>query len=124
MSEMEEKLGAILGNPQMMQKIMALAQSIETGAPQAEEIPKPVKKTESPKNPSLLDIDPRLIQSLTDIIKKSGMDQNQTTLLHALSPYLSRNRIGKLERAMQAARMAGAASIFLNSGGLQLLRGR
>lgn len=124
MSEMEEKLGAILGNPQMMQKIMALAQSIETGASQAEEIPKPVKKTESPKNPSLLDIDPRLIQSLTDIIKKSGMDQNQTTLLHALSPYLSRNRIGKLERAMQAARMAGAASIFLNSGGLQLLRGR
>ena len=28
MSEMEDQLGAILGNPQMMEKIMSLAQSL------------------------------------------------------------------------------------------------
>ena len=30
MSEMEEKLGAILSNPQLMQQIMSMAQSLNT----------------------------------------------------------------------------------------------
>ena len=58
------------------------------------------------------------------LAQKSGTDQNQQALLHALSPFLSHSRIHKLERAMQASRMAGAASAFLNAGGLQMLRGR
>ena len=55
---------------------------------------------------------------------QTGIDSNQKSLLHALSPYLSTNRVQKLERAMQAARLAGAASAFLNAGGLQMLTGR
>ena len=55
---------------------------------------------------------------------QSGIDSNQKTLLRALSPYLSAYRMQKLERAMQAAKLAGAASGFLNAGGLQMLTGR
>lgn len=119
MSELEEKLGSILNNPQLMQQIMGMAQAL--GASQPKEEPK--QATEQPTL-QLPNIDPKMLQSLAGITRQGGMDTNQQALLKALSPYLSRDRVAKLERAMRAARMAGAASAFLNAGGLQLLSGR
>ena len=119
MSEMEQKLGAILNNPQMMQQIMSLAQSLGTNPaePKNQAPPEPVV-------PAIPDIDPKVLQSIGNLLKHGGIDRNQTALLSALSPYLSRDRICRLERAMQASRMAGAASAFLGAGGLQMLGGR
>ena len=48
MSELEDKLGAILGNPQMMQQIMAMAQSMGGNA-HAEQ-----KQEQSPAAPANL----------------------------------------------------------------------
>ncbi len=112
MSEMEEKLGAILNNPQMMQQIMSMAQAMSAGQPSQSPPPKPQESSPA------LPMDPRMLQSLAGIAQKSGVDRNQQTLLQALSPYLSKDRISKLERAMRAAKMAGLASSFLNSGAL------
>ena len=96
MSELEEKLGSILSNPQMMQQIMSMAQAMgQSSGPQ----PDSAAQAES-------------------------VDSDQQALLHALSPYLSDNRVKKLERAMRAAKMAGLASTLLNSGALQNLLGR
>lgn len=120
MNEMEEKLNAVLSNPQMMQQIMSLAQSLGASQPQRSEPPSPPRQESAP----FPNMDPRMLQSIAGIAQKSGTDQNQQALLHALSPFLSHSRIHKLERAMQASRMAGAASAFLNAGGLQMLRGR
>lgn len=116
MSEMEEKLGAVLNNPQLMQQIMAMAQSLSAG--QKEEPPKAAKPEPS------AGLDPALLSSLAGLAKQNNVDQNQHALLQALSPYLSRERVGKLERAMRAARMAGMASSFFQAGGLQMLTGR
>lgn len=115
MSEMEEKLGAILNNPQMMQQILTMAQSLGSG----QSNPKEVQNSDSPGNPSAPSFDPKLLQGLAGFAQQTGVDSNQQSLLHALSPYLSQGRIYKLERAMRAARMAGVASSFLNSGVLQ-----
>jgi len=41
MDELENKLGAILGNPEMMQKIMAMAQSLGSEAPKDHPSPPP-----------------------------------------------------------------------------------
>ena len=120
MSEMEENLGAILSNPQIMQQIMALAQSMGAGSTESKPQPPP----ESAASHIIPDMDPRMLQKVASLLKQSGVDRNQTALLSALSPYLSRDRITRLERAMQAARMAGAASSFLSAGGLQMLGGR
>lgn len=121
MSEMEEKLGAILNNPQMMQQIMAMAQAMGSTQPKKEEERKPEP---SPAPAAVPNLDPRLLQSLAGMSQQGNVDKNQQALLRALSPYLSRDRVSKLERAMRAARMAGIASTFLNSGGLQMLTGR
>ena len=117
MSELEEKLGTVLNNPQLMQQILSLAQSLGAQQPPAEEEKEPSK----PTAPAL---DPRLLQSLTGMVRQGSVDSDQQALLNALCPYLSRDRVGKLERAMRAARLANAASAFLSAGGLQMLTGR
>lgn len=114
MSELEDKLGSVLANPQLMQQIMSMAQSL--GSSQAPEEPK------QPSAPSLPD--PQLMQSLAGIARQGSVTSNQQALLSALTPYLSRDRVSRLERAMRAAGMAGAASAFLSAGGLNLLSGR
>ena len=115
MSELEEKLNSLLSNPQMMQQIMSLAQSIHTE-------PREPAREAAGNNFSLPD--PAMLQNLTQAAGQMAVDSNQQALLQALSPYLSQQRVQKLERAMQAAKMAGAASLFLNAGGLQMLTGR
>lgn len=118
MEEMQEKLGAILSNPQLMQQIMSMAQSMGQSSSPA---PEPESK---PSATSMPEIDLSMVQKLSGLAGQSGIDKEQQALLRALGPYLSRDRVSKLEKAMRAAKMAKFASAFLNSGGLQLLTGR
>ena len=114
MDGMEEKLGAILNDPNMMQQIMAMAQSLGNSAPE--------KQQEEKKSGQA--VDTAMLQKVSGILGNSGVDQQQKLLLQALSPYLSRDRVTKLENAMRAAKMAKLASSFLGNGGLQNLMGR
>lgn len=105
MDDLENKLGSILNNPEMMGKIMQLAQSL--GGEQEQE----------QKPPSgFPDIDISMLQKLSGAARQAGIDPNQKSLLSALAPYISSRRISKLEKAMRAAKMAGMAGIFLNAG--------
>ena len=69
-------------------------------------------------------IDPALLQKIMGIAGQTGIDSNQRALLSALRPYLSGHRLGKLEKAMRAAKLASLASTFLGNGGLSILTGR
>lgn len=115
MEGMEEKLGSILNNPQLMQQIMSMASSLS--APQPE--PEP-----APHVSSLPDFDPAMIQKLMSLAGNLTVNDNQKALLLALRPYLTEVRIQKLERAMRAAKLANVASAALNSGALSFLTGR
>lgn len=118
MSEMEDKLGAILGNPDMMQKIMSMAQSLNQAQPQTDTRPQPQQETPA------VNFDPAMLQRIAAMAGQTGIDRDQQALLNALSPYLSKHRIEKLEKAMRAAKLAGLASSALGNGGLQALLGR
>ena len=122
MDEMEQKLGAILSNPQMMQQIMSMAQAFapaQEASPAQQPAPPP-----QPPAPAMPNIDPAMLQKLAGIAGQSGIDREQQALLKALSPYLSRDRIARLERAMRAAKTAKLASTVLGQGGLSFLTGR
>lgn len=121
MEDMQNQMNAILSNPEMMQKIMSMAQTL--GQSQNSEQPKAQKNVET-NAPVLPDIDLSLVKKLSGLAGQSNIDNNQRTLLRALTPYLARDRISKLERAMRAAKMANIASAFLGQGGLQLHTGR
>lgn len=107
MDDMQQKLDAILGNPEMMSQLMQMAQSL--GGPASP--PPPPQQTAAPPA-----IDPAMLQKIMGIAQQSGIDGNQLGLLQALSPYLSHDRIGKLEKAMRAAKLARLATSFLGSG--------
>ena len=106
MDELENKLGAILGNPEMMEKIKSLAQSMGQSAPKSDAAPAQQASAAFP------DIDIGMLQRLSGLAGQSNIDKNQRTLLGALRPYLSQVRINKLERAMRAAKMASMAGIL------------
>ncbi|MBQ7416264.1 MAG: hypothetical protein IJW14_04425 [Oscillospiraceae bacterium] len=112
MSEMEDKLNSVLSNPQMMQQIMAMAQSMNAQPAQTEPPP-------TPKNEGFPEIDMGMLKKLSGLAGQSSIDKDQQTLLKALGPYLSRERIKKLEKAMRAARMARMASTLIGSGALK-----
>ena len=112
MEDMESKLNAILGNPQMMQQIMSLAQNLNTS--------EPPPKQEAPvqEASAFPEIDLSMIQKLSGFAGSSSIDKDQQHLLKALGPYLSQMRIQKLEKAMRAAKMARLAISVLGSGTL------
>ena len=120
MSELDDKLGAILGNPQLMQQIMNMAQSLG----QAD--PSPPSKQEIPVESGAVspEFDPAIVSKIMSLAGKSKIDRNQRTLLDALEPYLSRQRLQKLEKAMRAAKLADVASGLLQSGAIPFLSGR
>lgn len=102
MEDMESKIGAILGNPEMMQQIMAMAQQFQAPPEQSP----PIQNQ---------DADFSMLQKLAPLIGKTRIDGNQQALLQALGPYLSSQRIAKLQKAMRAAKLAGMASLVLGS---------
>ena len=102
MDELDQKLGQILGNPQLMGTIMELASSLGAGS-----TPGPSADAPAPGM----------------IPEPAGIDDNQQALLRALTPYVSPGRVSRLEKAMRAAKMARLASAFLGSGGWGLLTG-
>lgn len=111
MDNLEEKLTGLLRDPEAMQKIMTMAQSLSAAVPQ--EASPPPQGGESPLP------DPVMLQRLAGLMGQSGIDTQQKNLLHALRPYLSSQRLQKLEHAMQAAKMARLAASFLGQQGLQ-----
>lgn len=116
MDQMENQLGAILGNPEMMNKIMSLAQSFQ---PEQSAPPAPESNRTDPELPGGLDM--QTLSKLSGLLGKSSIDQHQHALLQAMIPYLSKPRIDKLERAMRAAKMASMANSLFGGG---LLFGR
>lgn len=109
MEDFENKLGQILGNPEMMGKIMAMAQSF--GGQESPPEPPPQQNT-------VPDFDFATVQKLTGLMGKASVDSRQKALLAALSPYVGDHRIRKLEKAMRAAKLAGVATSFLGNSSL------
>lgn len=123
MSEMEDKLGAVLGNPEMMQKIMSMAQSLTQTQTQTQQTEPPqVQKPPQRSLPQNSGMDPAMLQRIFSVAQQTNIDKNQQSLLRSLGPYLTRDRLTKLEKAMRAAKIAAIAAAALGSG--RIMNGR
>ena len=112
MAELEEKLNAILGNPDAMGQIMALAHSLNGGGDSpAEQSAPPPEPGESPPPPPvsqtgppalLGEMDPRLMQLGLSLMKNCReRDDRNAALLRALRPFVKEERRAGLDRALQ-----------------------
>ncbi len=116
MDDMEAKLGAILGNPDMMAQIMSMAQTLGGGDSSPPSAPPP-SAPPPPATPNLPDgLDIGMITKLAGMVGSANVDKHQQALLFALRPYLANDRIGKLEKAMRAAKLASLTTSLLGSG--------
>lgn len=135
MAEFDEKLNALLSNPDSMAQIMRLAQSLsgdtEGGSGQEsqqhhqqehhqqehhqqEHHQQEHQHHQEPPQSSadLLSsltggVDPKLLMRLLPLVQELGgqRDSNARALLYALRPYLKPERQEKVERALQLARL-------------------
>lgn len=146
MSELEEKLENILGNPQAMAQIMSLAQSLNGGgtpppAGTGEPSPDPEQASPAPAQapaPSppppasggagdglggllggLGSLDPKLLSAAAGLLGQfnSGGDDQRVALLTALRPFVKEQRYAKLDKAIQIAKLSR-----LIRSGLELFR--
>ena len=122
MDDIQSQMNTILQNPDMMQKIMEMANSLK-GSSEDPPPPAPLQQSEA-TGFTLPEIDLSMVQKLSGIVGQTGVDQKQKALLSALRPYLSHERIAKLEKAMRAAKLANLASAFLGSNAISLNIGR
>ena len=120
MSELEEKLGAILSNQDAMSQIMQLAQALSgdgQSSATSSEPPPPPHASPDPLSSLLNSTDPGLLLKLLPLIQELGSQQNNNArqLLYALRPYLKKEKQDKVERALQLARMFYIGKKFLKT---------
>ncbi len=114
MAQWEEQLNQILGDPQAMKQITALAQSL-SGKQEENSDPSAEPGTETPPSedlsaPSplsaLSDLDPKLLQMGMGLLSEySAQDDQKTALLTALKPFLKPSRQEKMDQAVRIARL-------------------
>ena len=126
MSELEERLGSILGDPEQMAQIQSLAQSLmgSLSGESGTEGPGPSDRSGGSGADGLLGSllggpgagggpDSALLGKLGGLLSRSGEDRREQALLEAMRPYLSEKRQGKLDRAMRLTRMAKLAKLAM-----------
>lgn len=143
MAELDEKINALLSDPDSMAKIMQLAQSLSgsSGSSESQQAPQgPWSASSPPPSPQQAapafspassggggdplsaltgGLDPQLLMRLLPLVQElgSGQDTNARRLVYALRPYLKPERQDKVERALQLARLFHIGKKFLEGWG-------
>ena len=130
MSEFDDKLNALLSDPDRMAQIMQMAQSLSGGFSPPEQPPahqpfSPPSSTQQQDSPLSGDLltsltggfDPKLLIRLMPLIQELGADSSSgaRTLLYALRPYLKAERQDRIERALQLAKLLRIGKKFFTS---------
>lgn len=108
MAELEEKLNAILNDPQAMGQILTVAKALsgqdeENGA--SIETNAPADSSSDPLS-ALGQLDPKLVQLGMRLLSDYSMgDDRKTALLEALKPFLRPERQAKVDQAVRIARL-------------------
>lgn len=126
MGQWEEKLGAILNNPQAMSQIMSIAQSLGgdqgPGSDQDEQPPVQPQEPQIEPSPTPAEdapaLDPRVMAAgLRALSVWQGPADPRSALLQALRPFVREERQVKVDKAIRIVRMSKAVRAALE--GLQ-----
>lgn len=123
MNELEDKLNALLSDPDGMAQVMELAQKL-SGKHDGDEASAP-NRTESERGDDLSSLlgalggglDGDTLRRLLPVVQQATRRESgeAAALLYALRPFLREERRDKVERAVQLARMLSLGKTFLNA---------
>lgn len=108
MSEFEDMIGKILGDPAEMEKITQLASQLMGGG-EEKETEQGGKNAASPG--------PDMMKMMGKLFSNSSSGGDKAALVAALGPYLKPERRQKLEKALKISRLAGIAGIAISEMG-------
>lgn len=122
MSELEDKLGAILSNQDAMSQIMALAKSLggSSSAPDQPAQPSPREDAQPQAGGDLFsalgNLDPRLISMAMRLAETyNSNDDDRAALLTALRPFVKPERYANLDKAIQISKLTRVIRVALDS---------
>lgn len=106
MSELEEKLNALLSDPGSMAQVLQMAQQL-SGSMGTASPPPPQQTPPVPPEPDPLGgLDPQLLGRLLPLLGElNGSDSHTMQLLMALRPFLKEEKQDKIQRAARLARL-------------------
>ena len=115
MAELEDKLSALLSDPDSMAQVMQMAQQLSATMGQDTPQESPPPPLSSAGSPSLMDgLDPSLLTRLLPLVKEYSQSNSQTMqLLMALKPFLKPEKQEKVARAAQLSHLIHIGKKFL-----------
>jgi len=117
MSEIEDKISAVLSNPEAMSKVMEAVKSLTGSSSDSgtESVMKREDRSDSPLQGLLGGMDPKTMGSIMKLLGAySGGDDRRLNLLTALKPYLRRERQDSIDRALQIMKLAKVAQVAMD----------
>ena len=113
MAELEDKLNALLSDPDSMAQVMQMAQQLS--ATMGQEAPAETAAVPPPVASSPMEgLDPQLLTRLMPLIKEYRQSNSQTMqLLMALRPFLKPEKQEKVARAAQLSHLIHIGKKFL-----------
>ena len=105
MAELEDMINSVLSDPEQMNRIMGMAQSLMGGD----------SHSPSPENSGgLMDgLDPKMLLKLRQLMGGEERPGGSEGLLRAMQPYLSQKRRMKMDKALKLARLARLAGFAM-----------
>lgn len=117
MSELEDRINSVLGDPKQMEKIAKLAKSFMAGGDVGASASGSASASEGLFG---ADLDPKLIGRISKLLSSdSGEKKQERALLEAMMPFLSEKRRGKMNKALKLARIAGIAKAAMGEMGAE-----
>ena len=124
MAEFDDKLNSLLSNPEAMDQIMKMAQSLMGGGQTPEGTAPSAPGGPAPQSgpPPGDGFDPMLLAKFLPLLQDLRQSNSQTTqLLYALRPFLKEEKQSKVERAVKLAHLICIGKRFLTEGGLDIV---
>ena len=114
MSDFEDMINSVLGDPAQMEKIAGIAKNLMGGG--GADIPSGNFPSGSGNlsTQSGFDFDPAILGKLSSLMNStSEKGSDKKALLEAMKPYLSEKRRQKMDKALRIARLAKLAGIAM-----------
>ena len=109
MDDLQSKISAIFSSPESMEQIRSLAQSLAGNSDITRSQIPAVEHHED----ALPLIDPRIMQLMTRAMGEFSKPSEASALLGALRPYLSPERMSKVDNAINIAKIAKIAKTII-----------
>ena len=126
MAELDEKLDALLSDPNSMAQIMQMAQQLSATMGGSQDAAPPTQQPPAPPSappaalpqPPLGGLDPQVLARFLPLLQEYSRSNSQTMqLLYALRPFLKESKQDKVERAARLARLIHLGKKFLTDWG-------